>query len=205
MKKSIWIPIVFILLMWSVFLIQIFTGIDLSFLGIHPKDKNTLLGILTAPLVHGNWEHLLSNTIPVFIFGILLFVSYPTIALRVWLLNYIITDSLVWLLARSGSYHIGASGIIYGLASFLLFSGFFRMDIRSIAISSGVAIFYGGMIWGIVPWQPNISWESHLFGGITGIVLAFLYRHNLETPANTSFSQQEERKRKTFDDYINLT
>jgi membrane associated rhomboid family serine protease len=76
------------------------------------------------------------------------------------------------------------------------------MDIRSIAIASGVAIFYGGMIWGIFPLQPTVSWESHLFGGIIGIVLAFLYRHTTETTKNIERIEQEH-KRKSFDDYMN--
>ncbi|MEN9447323.1 MAG: hypothetical protein RJA25_613 [Bacteroidota bacterium] len=202
MKKSLWIPIVFVILMWVIFFIQYFYKVDLGFLGIHPQDSYSLIGIFTAPLIHGSWEHLLSNTIPIFIFGVILFISYSKIALRVWILIYVATGILVWLFARPDSYHIGASGIIYGLAAFLLFSGFFRMDIRSIAIASGVAIFYGGMIWGIFPLQPTVSWESHLFGGIIGIVLAFLYRHTTETTKNIERIEQEH-KRKSFDDYMN--
>src|SRR4051812_11536596 len=160
--------------MWMIHIFQVVSGIDLGSLGIHPRDFNTITGIITSPLIHGTWEHLISNTFPLLLLALLLFLTYEEIAISVWTLNYLCTGLLVWLFARD-SYHIGASGIIYGLASFLLFSGFFRMDIKAIAISSGVAIFYGGMVWGILPLQPGVSWESHLFGGIVGFILAFIY------------------------------
>jgi membrane associated rhomboid family serine protease len=203
MEKRIGIPILFVVLMWIINTIQFIFHLDFGGLGIHPKDKSTLIGIFTSPLIHGSWEHLLSNTLPLFIFGVLLFLIYPSIALRVWIFNYIITGFLVWCFARTGSYHIGASGIIYGLGAFLLFSGFLRMDIGSIAIASGVSIFYGGMVWGLFPLQPNVSWESHVLGGITGAVLAVIYRHKKEVNTDLSDEHTENIKRKTFEDYIN--
>jgi membrane associated rhomboid family serine protease len=121
MKIKWLIPVVFVLLMWVVFIVQLVLNLDVSSLGIYPKDSTTLLGIFTSPLIHGNWNHLISNTLPVLILGMILFVMYEKMALTVWILNYILTGLLVWLFARS-SYHIGASGIVYGLASFLLFN-----------------------------------------------------------------------------------
>lgn len=202
MKKGILIPISFILFMWLINIVQFMFQLDFGGLGIHPRDKQTLIGILTSPLIHGNWEHLLSNTLPMLMLGIILFLTYDKIAIWVWILNYILTGLLVWLFARGTSYHIGASGIIYGLASFLLFSGFFRMDIKAIAIASGVAIFYGGMVWGILPIQAGVSWESHLFGGIVGFGLAFLFKN---TQKDTVIEQHEHEvvERKTFDDFMN--
>lgn len=203
MEKRISIPILFVVLMWVINVIQFIFHLDFGALGIHPKDKSTLIGILTAPLIHGNWEHLLSNTLPLFIFGIVLFLIYPSIALRVWILNYIITGFLVWCFARTGSYHIGASGIIYGLGAFLLCSGFLRMDMSSIAIASGVSIFYGGMVWGLFPLQPNVSWESHVMGGITGAALAYIYRNKKEKNVEIAAEETENTKRKSFEDFIN--
>lgn len=202
MKKGITLPLTFVSLMWIIHTVQFFYLLDLSELGIHPKDIHTISGIFTAPLIHGSWDHLLSNTLPLMILGIILFVSYEKLALRVWILNYLLTGLMVWMFARDNSYHIGASGIIYGLASFLLFSGFFRMDIKAIAIASGVAIFYGGMVWGVLPLQSGVSWESHLFGGFTGFLLAFIYRNKYKD----SLLQQHENEvveRRTFDDFLN--
>lgn len=186
--------------MWLINIVQFILFADFGNLGIHPRDTTSLFGILTSPLIHGNWEHLLSNSLPMLILGILLFVIYDRIAIWVWLLNYILTGTLVWLLARD-SYHIGASGLIYGLASFLFFIGFFRMDIKSIAISSGVAIFYGGMVWGILPIQPGVSWESHLFGGIIGVALAYLFRNTYKDEVLEAH-EEEAITRKSYDEYL---
>ncbi len=200
MKIKWLIPVVFVLLMWVVFIVQLVLNLDVSSLGIYPKDSTTLLGIFTSPLIHGSWNHLISNTLPVLILGMLLFVMYEKMALTVWILNYILTGLLVWLFARS-SYHIGASGVVYGLASFLLFSGFFRMDIKAIAVASGVAIFYGGMVWGILPLKEGISWESHLFGGIVGFGLAFLFKNNSKD-SQIEQHENERNTRKVFDEYL---
>ena len=201
MKKIFFIPISFLFLMWLINVLQFGLHLDFGGLGIHPRDKTTLIGILTSPLIHGNWEHLSANTLPLLILGIVLFLTYDKFAGKVWLLNYLLTGLLVWLFARGNSYHIGASGIIYGLASFLLFSGFFRMDIKAIAVASGVAIFYGGMVWGIFPLQRGVSWESHLFGGLSGLMLAYLYRN---TDKDTIMEQHEKEitDRKTYEDFL---
>lgn len=201
MRKSILIPLFFATLMFMVHVVHYSTNTDFSSLGIYPKNNSTLIGIFTSPLIHGNWEHLFSNLFPLLILGSILFVSYKKMAIWVWVLNYIITGIMVWLFARSNSYHIGASGIIYGLASFLLFSGFFRMDVKSIAIASGVALFYGGMVWGILPIQPGVSWESHLFGAITGLTLAFIFR-NVQKEDSIKRHEEEIIKRKTFEEFL---
>lgn len=201
MKKSVLIPISFILFMWVINIVQFVLRLDFGGLGIHPRDSQSLIGIFTSPLIHGNWEHLLSNTLPLLMLGIILFLTYDKIAMWVWVSNYIFTGLLVWLFARD-SYHIGASGIIYGLASFLFFSGFFRMDIRAIAIASGVAIFYGGLVWGVLPIQSGVSWESHLSGGIVGLVLAYALRNKYK---DIVFQRHENEviERKTFDSFLN--
>lgn len=201
MKKILLIPISFTLVIWIINCVQFLLNLNFGGLGIHPRDNDTLIGILTSPLIHGNWEHLISNTLPLLILGIILFLSYDKIAIQIWIMNYIFSGLLVWLLARGETYHIGASGIIYGLASFLFFSGFFRMDIKAIAIASGVAIFYGGMVWGILPIQPGVSWESHLSGGVVGLALAFLYR-NKHKAIVVEQHENEISTRKTFDDFL---
>lgn len=202
MKKQLFIPLSFLFTIWVVNIFQFVYRLDLGYLGIYPRDTATLFGIFTSPIIHGSWGHLLSNSIPLLVLSLLLFITYERIAVWVWTLNYLLTGLMVWLFARD-SYHIGASGIVYGLASFLLFSGFFRMDIRSIAVSSGVAIFYGGMVWGIFPLERGISWESHLFGGIAGLLLAFVYRNKFKDALIEAHEEEMVHNRKTFDDFLN--
>jgi len=195
------IPLYFTLLIWILNVFQFISGYSLSSLGISPREQASLIGILTAPMIHGSWEHLLSNTLPLLILGTLLFIMYGKIALRVWTLIYIFSGAFVWVLARGNSVHVGASGVIYGLASFLFFSGFFRMDIRSIAIALGVSLFYGGMVWGILPLQEGVSWESHLFGGIVGLALAYFYRNQRDETEQTE-PTLEQTERKSFEKYL---
>jgi len=144
-------------------------------LGILPRNLNGLAGIFTSPLIHGSFSHLISNTAPLVFMGIGIFYFYPKVAYKVFTIIYLGTGVLVWLFARE-VYHIGASGIIYGFVSFLFFSGIFRKDNRSIALALVVILFYGGLIWGVLPVERGVSWESHLFGAIAGIVSAFLFR-----------------------------
>jgi membrane associated rhomboid family serine protease len=198
MRKKLAVPLSFTTLMWLLFIAGERWNANLVYFGIWPRHVSSLPAILTSPLIHANWEHLLSNTIPMLILGIILFITYEKIAAVIWIANYLLTGTLVWLFARA-SYHIGASGIIYGLASFLLFSGFFRMDIKSIAIASGVALFYGSLVWGVLPIQPGVSWESHLFGGITGMLLAFIFRNHCDEAAQ---EQKETDSRKTFERFL---
>jgi membrane associated rhomboid family serine protease len=154
---------------------------DLGMLGIHPRSLAGTVGIVTGPLVHGDFHHLMSNSLPLIFLGIGVCYFYNKIAVEVFLGIYFFTSFWVWILARD-AYHIGASGIVYGLASFLLFSGFFRKDSRSIAISLVVIFLYGGMAYGLFPVNDEISWESHLLGSVAGFIAAFFYRgHGLST------------------------
>lgn len=165
------IPFRLIFIMWAVFTLDLLIRTDLSFLGIMPRSLRGMIGIFTAPFVHGNFIHLVSNTIPLLFLGMVLFVFYDSIARSVFFLCYFITNILVWILARP-HIHIGASGLVYGIAFFLIFFGLFKKDIKSIVISVAILVMYGGLIYGIFPNQPGVSWESHLLGGLTGIGVA---------------------------------
>lgn len=149
-------------------------GIDLSFLGIYPRTIHGLVGILTAPLIHGNYLHLISNALPILILGTALFYFYDRIALRVFFMSYFPTGVLVWLFAKP-NFHIGASGVIYGIAVFLMTFGIFRKDLSSLLISVITTFFYGGIIYGIFPNQVGVSWESHFFGALMGLISASYY------------------------------
>lgn len=172
---SLFFPAIFLLIIWFVKIIEISLNLDLAYLGIYPLKSKGLIGILTAPLVHADFSHLIANSTPVFILSVGLFYFYNKIAFPVFFLTYFITNIWIWFGARY-AYHIGASGLVYGLASFLFFSGIFRNHIRLMAISLLVVFLYGGMIWGILPIQPKISWESHLMGAVAGLVLAVYYK-----------------------------
>jgi membrane associated rhomboid family serine protease len=157
----------FVFIMWVVFSIRFFVGIDLNHFGIMPRTWYGLIGVLTAPFIHGNSVHIISNTIPLLFLGWTLFFFYEPIAKKVFVFCYFITNLLVWVFARP-SIHIGASGLVYGIAFFLIFYGFFKKDFKSLAISVTVIFFYGSMVYGIFPSQGRISWESHLIGAIVG-------------------------------------
>jgi len=175
--------------MWSVKVIEEAFDTDLTWLGIYPHKMTGLIGVITAPLVHADFKHLTSNSVPMLILGVGLFYFYRGIAYRVFFLSYFITGFLVWFGARE-AYHIGASGVVYGLASFIFFSGIIRRDPKLMAVSLMVIFLYGSMIWGIFPFIPDISWESHLSGGISGFLLTIYFRHL--GPQRDSFNWEDD-------------
>ncbi|MEP5791768.1 MAG: rhomboid family intramembrane serine protease [Cyclobacteriaceae bacterium] len=162
-----------VFLMWLFYSIQLYMHMDLGFLGIKPLTTRGLIGILTAPLIHGSIPHLVSNTFPVMFLGATIYLFYDRIAPQVFLQCYFFTNILVWFFGRSDFYHIGASGLVYALASFLIFFGIFRRQFRSIIISVVVLIVYGSLVYGILPQNGYVSWESHLMGFIVGMGAAF--------------------------------
>ncbi len=169
------IPGTFVLLMWIVKLVEVIFGLNFTTLGIFPRSFANLPGIIFSPLIHAGFTHLFSNTIPMIFLGWGVMFFYKNASIKVFLSIYFFTGLLVWLFARP-AYHIGASGLIYGLVTFLFFSGIIRRDNRSIALALVVTFLYGSLIWGVLPVDNGISWESHLFGALVGIVLAFLLR-----------------------------
>ncbi len=168
-------PFRLVFLMWLIFALDFLYGYDIKFLGILPRSTAGLPGILLAPVIHGNVQHLVSNTVPIIFLGATLFFYYPRVARTVFAACYFGTNILVWLFARP-SYHIGASGVVYGLAAFLIFLGLFRRDFMSILIACVVVFIYGSIFYGVLPTDNNISWESHLFGAVVGVTFASLYK-----------------------------
>jgi len=173
--NSIKFPLLFLFIITLVDISGYLFNVGFVQFGILPRTLTGLVGILTAPLIHSNIEHLYSNAVPIFVLGTSIFYFYPTISKKVTLIVYFTTNILVWIFARE-SYHIGASGIVYGLFSFLFFSGIFRKDKRAITLSVLTIFIYGGMVYGIFPTKVGISWESHLFGFLTGIFVSYLFR-----------------------------
>jgi membrane associated rhomboid family serine protease len=167
------IPFRLVFLMWLAFSLEFFYGFDFGFLGIKPRTLEGLIGIFTAPIIHGGLSHLISNTLPLLFLGSTLFFFYERIGRIVFLRCYFITNILVWIFSPRVSYHIGASGLIYGLSAFLIFFGLLRKDFMSLLISIVVIIFYGGIFYGVLPLDERISWESHLAGALVGTITAF--------------------------------
>ena len=147
---------------------------NLHRLGIEPRKMFGLIGILAGPFVHSGWDHLFSNLGPFIGLGAALWYFHPKVAGQSLLWIYLLCGAWVWIIGRP-SYHIGASGIVYGLAAFLFFSGVVSRKISELAVSFIVVLLYGSMVWGVLPLYPGISWESHLCGAMAGAVMAWYY------------------------------
>jgi len=174
-------PLFFPIAMWIVFLLSFLFKEDFSRMGLLPRNLVGLLGIITSPLIHADFSHIFSNTIPLIILGWIIFSVYPKLSYLLFVFIYLVTGLLVWIFARQ-VYHIGASGVVYGFVSFLFFSGIFRRDNKSIALALVITFLYGGLVWGMIPGLKGISWESHLFGAITGLLAAYMFR-NIDPPS----------------------
>jgi membrane associated rhomboid family serine protease len=168
------VPLRFVFLMWLSFVLENNYGVAISRFGIEPRTLTGLIGIFVGPLAHGDIYHLVSNTVPLLFLGAALFYFYPRIAGTVFFRAYFWTNALVWLFARPSN-HIGASGVVYGLAFFLIFFGFLRRDFRSILISLLTIVLYGSVFYGVLPGDPRISWESHLGGALVGVASAITF------------------------------
>lgn len=172
---SVMIPLWFCVILWLIQFIQWGTGVDMGFLGIAPRTVTGLRGVIFGPLLHGSWGHLASNTLPLLVLGFMMIYFYHSIAYRIILLIWLFDGIGVWLIGRE-SYHLGASGLIYGMASFLFFSGMMRKNRRLLAVALAIVFVYGSMVWGMLPYVTEVSWEAHLAGFLSGIGLAVYYR-----------------------------
>ena len=194
--RKLGIPLGFVCFIWIIHLLQAITGIDLVRLGVSPRDIDGLPGILTGPMIHGSWEHLFFNSVSFMIMGAIMFWFYPSIALRSIIWMYLLSGLGIWLIGQPHSYHIGASGVVYGMVSFVFWSGVFRRNVKSIVLALIVLVLYAGFFEGIIPGKEGISWEGHLMGGISGIIIAFLYRKAIETDEVEPELEEEEEEKK---------
>jgi membrane associated rhomboid family serine protease len=191
---SIFVSVAWVVVLWLVKLFEIEFGYDFSILGILPRELFGLRGIIFSPLIHANLEHLVANSLPLFVLSFSLFFFYRKSAYAIFTLIYFFSGVFVWIGGRE-ALHIGVSGVIYGLAAFLFLSGVISHNIRLLTISLIVTFLYGSMFWGIFPMKPEISWEAHLWGGLSGFVLAWLYRRSaplVEVPIEESDDGSEE-------------
>jgi membrane associated rhomboid family serine protease len=170
--------------------------------GIYPLSFKGLEGILFSPFIHADFKHLFSNTIPLFFLATSVFYFYSEVALKVLGYTFILTGLLVWIAGRE-AYHIGASGIIYGLASFLFFSGIIRRYFRLIALSLLIVFLYGSLVWGMMPdLYKNVSWESHMLGFISGIILAISFRNEGPPEPENAWMEEEDEVEVEVEDEI---
>jgi membrane associated rhomboid family serine protease len=189
-------PAIIIFLLWLTKVIEITDGLDFSVFGILPRKISGIRGIFTSPFIHANFSHLFNNSAPFFLLLTAIFYFYREVAWRVLLCSYLATGLIVWFIARS-SYHIGASGQVYSFAAFLFLSGIIRRNINLSAISLLVIFLYGSLVWGIFPYRPDMSWESHLAGLTVGALLAVYYRHEGPGPTRIISDMEEEEPDET--------
>ena len=173
-RLALRLSLVFVGILWAVFIVDEAFGLRLARFGLRPGSIPGLLGVFTAPLLHANFQHILSNTLPLFIAMTATLYLYPNSALRVIPAVWLGSGVLAWFFARP-NLHIGASGLIYGLLAFAFVSGILRRDMRSVSVSLLVGFLYGSMIWGVLPARPQMSWEMHLTGAVVGVLMAFLF------------------------------
>lgn len=165
----------FVAALWLVKAAEVGLGIRLDEWGVFPRTLPGLKGIITSPFIHGDWQHLFSNSVPMIVLGTLLIYFYEEMWLRAFLWIYLLSGFWLWLSGRE-AYHIGASGIVYGLSAFLFFSGIIRRHTGLMAVSLVVVFLYGGLVWGIFPLFVKMSWEAHLSGLMAGTLMAFYFR-----------------------------
>jgi membrane associated rhomboid family serine protease len=191
---SMLVPFLLVAFIWLTLAAGWLFEANLHFLGIYPGKASSLTGIITSPFIHSGARHLFNNTIPLFILGTALFYFYTQVSFRVLLWVTLLTGLAVWLTGRP-AWHIGASGVVYGLASFLFVSGIIRRHIPLMALSLLVAFVYGEMVWGIFPgFRIDISWESHMLGAAAGVILAIWFRAEGPQKPVPFYEKEEEEE-----------
>jgi membrane associated rhomboid family serine protease len=189
-RLAVKIALGFLALIWFIDSMQWGFDLELEPFGIRPRQLDGLPGIVFAPLVHGGFAHLFANTPPLLVLGTAMLFLYPTSALRVLPAVYFGTGVAVWLFARD-AVHIGASGLVYGLASYVFVAGLLRRDRRAIAAALLVWFMYGSLAWGVFPAQPGVSWETHLAATMIGVASAITLRR-LDVPPRKRYGLEGE-------------
>lgn len=189
-KLAARISVGFVALLWLIQLLDSGLGVTPEDFGVRPRQLAGLIGIVFAPLVHGDFAHLFSNSLPLIVAGTAMLYLYPRSSLRVLPAVYFGPGAAVWLFAR-GSSHLGASGLVYGLVAYIFVAGVIRRDRRAIAASLLVSFMYGALVWGVLPIRRGVSWETHLAAAVIGVVLAFALKH-LDVPPRRRYSWEEQ-------------
>jgi membrane associated rhomboid family serine protease len=190
-RLAVRIALGLVALIWLIEMLNWALDLDLGRFGVRPREFAGLPGILLAPLLHGGFAHLLTNTLPLLVLGTGMLYLYPNSALKVIPAVYLGPGIAVWLFAQASSVHVGASGLIYGLVGYIFVAGVIRRDRRAIAASLLVAFLYGSLVWGVLPIEPGVSWQTHLAAAMIGLALAFALRH-LDIPPRKRYDWEDE-------------
>ncbi len=183
-------PVFFVLFLWIVFWFEVRFGFRFNDFGIYPRTLSGLKGIIFSPFIHSSMEHLYHNSIPLLVLSMSLFYFYREISWKVIIYGILFSGFLTWCIGRPAN-HIGASGLIYVLMSFILFKGIFAKYFRLIALSLLVVFLYGSMIWYVFPVKENMSWEGHLSGLIVGFVFALIFRKSIAKPKKYKWEEED--------------
>ena len=192
------LPLAFLLIIWSVKILEFSLSVSFINLGIFPQKISSLIGVIFSPIIHKDIAHLLNNTYPIIVLGGLLCYFYKKIAIKIFFWLYFVSGFWLWIIGRP-VYHIGASGIIYALASFLLISGLIKKNNPLTAASMLIIFLYGSMIWGILPLNNGVSWEGHLTGMFAGILIALFFKK--EGPENTKYQWEIDEEAENNTDF----
>ena len=189
-RLALKVSLCFVLLIWIVALLDWGLELDLTRFGVRPGSLSGVPGGLVAPLLHGDFSHLISNSLPLLVLATGMLYLYPQSSFKVIPAVYLGPGFAVWLFGRP-TLHIGASGLIYGLAMYILVSGVIRRDTRAVSASMLVFFLYGTLLWGLLPSHSNISWETHLIAALIGLVLAVFFRR-IDVPLRKRYDWENE-------------
>jgi len=197
-------PILFVLVIWLVFWYQVRIDSSIKSFGVYPQTLKGLRGVIFSPFIHGSITHIYHNTIPLFVLSTALFYFYRAISWKVIVYGILLSGLITWCIGRPAN-HIGASGLIYVLVSFIFFKGVFAKHYRLIALSLLMVFLYGSMIWYVFPVKQGISWEGHLAGLITGFVFALVFKKQIAKPERyvweaSDYKEEDDEFMRHFDE-----
>jgi membrane associated rhomboid family serine protease len=190
-RLALKISLGFVALIWFIQLLNYGLGLDLERFGVRPRVMAGLFGILLAPMLHSGFGHLIANSAPLLVLGTVMLHLYSNAALKVIPAVYLGPGIAVWLFGRA-SIHVGASGLVYGLVSYIFLAGLIRRDRRAIAACLLVCFMYGSLVWGVLPLEDTVSWETHLAAALIGLALAFALRR-LDIPPRKRYAWEDEK------------
>jgi membrane associated rhomboid family serine protease len=190
-RLAVRLAIGFVALLWLIQLLNWALDLGPDQLGVRPRELAGLPGIVFAPLLHGDFAHLLANSPPLVVLGVTMLHLYPASAPVVLAAVYLVPGAAVWLLGSTGTVHVGASGLVYGLVAYVFVAGLLRRDRRAVAASMLVAFMYGALVWGVLPIRVRVSWETHLAAAVVGALLALALRHR-DVPPRVRYTWEDE-------------
>ncbi len=197
------IPILFVVLIWIIKEIELIFNLSFVEYGIIPWDTNKLINVFSFPFIHADFSHLINNTYPILILGGIISFAYKSIKNRIFLLSYLLSGIILWFIGDPNKIVIGASGIVYAFASFILISGFIKQNPKLSFLSFLVIFLYGSIFWGMLPMPNQVSWEGHLAGFIAGIIIAIIFRKMGPQRKKYSWEMEEELGKKEEKSSVN--